>query len=251
LFNSQDPTIATMYAFPPFARAYWRAVEDAINGPLAAAQCNPVMDAKYRSLVANGVAWCDGSALTDPTGVTAHRLAAEYDTGAILGQRSIAIAPAWSAWALAKKLDRPSLALLREVAGAFARGTPPATRAQDESLATAAPEPDDEMLAIRWSWTQDRIVRRVRAASPWPGAFTELGGEELVLTRVAPVSDFPRALAAGEATVHGGRAIVRTGDGAVALLEGRTPEGEALGAAALASRVQRATGTMAKDNPLI
>ena len=69
LFNSEDPTIARMYAFPPFARAYWRAVQDAVNGPLAAANCNPVMDAKYKSLVANGVAWCDGQALTDPTAV--------------------------------------------------------------------------------------------------------------------------------------------------------------------------------------
>ena len=69
LFNSEDPTIATLYAFPPFARAYWRAVQDAVNGPLAAANCNPVMDAKYKSLTANGVAWCDGQALTGPAAV--------------------------------------------------------------------------------------------------------------------------------------------------------------------------------------
>jgi hypothetical protein len=67
LFNSEDPTISTMYAFPPIARAYWRTIQDAVNGPLVAANCNPVMDAKYASLLANGVAWCDGQALTDPT----------------------------------------------------------------------------------------------------------------------------------------------------------------------------------------
>ncbi|HEY5913637.1 MAG TPA: lamin tail domain-containing protein [Verrucomicrobiae bacterium] len=69
MFNAEDPTITTMYAHPPFLRAYWRAVERAVNGPLDAAQCNPLMDAKYRSLVANGVAWCDGQRLTDPTSV--------------------------------------------------------------------------------------------------------------------------------------------------------------------------------------
>ena len=63
LFNTDDPTIATMYAFPPIARAYWRAIQDAVNGPLVAANCNPVMDAKYASLLANGVQWCDGAAL--------------------------------------------------------------------------------------------------------------------------------------------------------------------------------------------
>jgi hypothetical protein len=67
LFNSEDPTISTMYAFPPIARAYWRTIQDAVNGPLLAANCNPVMDAKYASLLANGVVWCDGQALTDPT----------------------------------------------------------------------------------------------------------------------------------------------------------------------------------------
>jgi hypothetical protein len=69
LFNTDDPTISTMYAFPPIARAYWRAIQDAVNGPLSAENCNPVMDAKYASLRANGVAWCDGQALTDPSAV--------------------------------------------------------------------------------------------------------------------------------------------------------------------------------------
>ncbi len=55
------------------------------------------------------------------TGVTAHRIAGEYDTGAILAQRELGIDPAWSAWTLARKLDRPSLALLlRETARARA-----------------------------------------------------------------------------------------------------------------------------------
>ncbi|MBP8259618.1 MAG: lamin tail domain-containing protein [Verrucomicrobia bacterium] len=69
LFESEDPTISAMYAFPPFARAFWRAVEDAVHGPLDAANCNPLMDAKYRSLIANGIAWCDRQALTPPTAV--------------------------------------------------------------------------------------------------------------------------------------------------------------------------------------
>ncbi len=69
LFNAEDPTITRMYGFAPFARAYWRAVQNAVNGPMQAANCNPVMDAKYRSLVANHIAWCDGQALTDPSAV--------------------------------------------------------------------------------------------------------------------------------------------------------------------------------------
>jgi hypothetical protein len=69
LFNAEDPTITRMYGHPPFLRAYWRAVEDAVNGPLDPAICNPVMDAKYASLVNNGIRYCDGQALTPPNDV--------------------------------------------------------------------------------------------------------------------------------------------------------------------------------------
>jgi hypothetical protein len=69
LFNSEDPTISRMYAFPPFVRAYWRAVQNAVNGPLDPANCNPVIDAKSSSLFTNGIAWCDGKPLTEPSAV--------------------------------------------------------------------------------------------------------------------------------------------------------------------------------------
>jgi methionyl-tRNA formyltransferase len=158
------------------------------------------------------------------TGVTAHRLAEEYDTGAILGRRALPIDPSWSAWRLAKRLDRPSLALLRDVARAFASGHPPPDEAQDDAAATDAPAPDDDMLELDWTWPSDRIARRVRAASPWPGAFTYLGDEPVTITEVALAASYPRALAPGEAAVVGDRAIVRTGDGAVALVAGRGGE---------------------------
>ncbi len=69
LFNSEDPTITRMYGHPPFVRAYWRAVEEAINGPFDFAKFSPVMDAKYQSLVANGVRYCDGQLLVAPSAV--------------------------------------------------------------------------------------------------------------------------------------------------------------------------------------
>jgi len=83
------------------------------------------------------------------TGVTAHLLRAEYDTGEILRSRRLAIDPAWSAWTLAKKLDRPSLALLR----AIVKGSEEKERLvgvpQNEADVTLAPEPSKDDLAIR------------------------------------------------------------------------------------------------------
>lgn len=153
------------------------------------------------------------------TGVTAHVLEDEYDTGAILARRALRVDPRWNAWQLARALDRPSVALLRDV---VARRTSLRGEMQDESAATAAPEPSDEELAIRWSWPAERIERRVRAAAPWPGAWTEIGDAIVTLVRVAVTRDFPRALCPGEAAVRGdGVAVVRAGDLAVELLEGR------------------------------
>jgi hypothetical protein len=69
LFNSEDPTITRMYNHPPFRRAYFRAVKKAVDGPLRSVNCDPVMDAKYQSLLANGITRCDGQNLTGPGAV--------------------------------------------------------------------------------------------------------------------------------------------------------------------------------------
>jgi methionyl-tRNA formyltransferase len=159
------------------------------------------------------------------TGVTAHVLDDEYDTGAILGHRALAIDPSWNAWTLAKRLDRPSLALLRDTVRAHASGTPPAPMPQDETQATDAPQPTDDDLELRWSWSAERIARRVRAASPWPGAFTAIGDATVTVTRVRATTDYPRVLEPGEAAVRkDGVAIVRAADGAIELLAGRIDE---------------------------
>lgn len=172
------------------------------------------------------------------TGVTAHLLEERYDTGAMLGSIALGIDPTWSAWTLAKKLDRPSLALLRRVARAYARGEPPEPVAQDERHATQAPEPSDDELAIDWTKPAPVIERLVRAASPWPGATFTLADEPLALERVAVTRNFPRALEPGEAAVRqDGIAVVRAGEGAVELLRGRDGDDVVLDADALATRV--------------
>ncbi len=164
----------------------------------------------------------------ETTGVTAHELEDEYDTGAALASRALAIDPDWSAWTLAKRLDRPSLTLLREVVSAYARGTPPAPVAQDEARATLAPAPSDEDLELRWSDGAEVVVRKVRAAAPFPGAFTEIAGRAVVITRAHATDAFPRALLPGEAAVRAdGVAVVRARDGAVELLGGRGEDDDA------------------------
>jgi methionyl-tRNA formyltransferase len=162
----------------------------------------------------------------DVTGVTAHKIAADYDTGEVVAQRAIALNPEWNAWNLAKALDRPSISLLREVVKEASRtgvlvGTP-----QDPSLATLAPEPDEEQVEIRWNQPAERIARRIRALSPTPGALAWIGEQELFVTKARVETRVPKALVVGEAAIVDGIAVVRASDTGVALLAGVLDEEE-------------------------
>jgi methionyl-tRNA formyltransferase len=151
------------------------------------------------------------------TGVTCHRLAAEYDTGDILDRETVAIDPEIDSWRLARALDRPSLRVLRRVAARFAAGDPPPGLPQDEALATDAPLLGEDEQRIVWDAPTRAVLARIRALSPSPGAFTEIGGATVAVLRAAAEPAHACLERPGEAALIGGRPIVRTRDGAVRL----------------------------------
>ncbi len=55
LFSVDDPVLQRMVDHPPFRRAYWRALQDAADGPLQSVQVNALCDPRYAALQANGV----------------------------------------------------------------------------------------------------------------------------------------------------------------------------------------------------
>jgi methionyl-tRNA formyltransferase len=154
------------------------------------------------------------------TGVTAHRLDAEYDTGAMLGRARLPIDPSWDAWALARALDRPSLTLLRDLCRRWAAGESVREEPQRDADVTHAPAPDDALLELDWTQPASAIAHRVRAAAPYPGAWTFLGDEALVVTR-AVSAPAPKGLEPGEAAIVDGVVVVACADGGVALRAGR------------------------------
>lgn len=62
------------------------------------------------------------------------------------------------------------------------------------------------------------MLRHIRALAPAPGAWTEIEGALVVVTEARPASSYPAVLLPGEAVWDAGRALVRTGDGAVELV---------------------------------
>ena len=158
-------------------------------------------------------------------GVTVHRLGVEYDTGHMLGSRSIQVG-ARNAWQLARALDRPSLALMRETVAQFARGQAPADVRQDEQLATWAPEPSGDELKVDFGWATERVLRRIRALSPTPGVALEVEGVALFVTGAERAASFVAALLPGEAQLSDALTL-RTSDSAVTVTRAFFPETEA------------------------
>jgi hypothetical protein len=64
----EDPTVARMYAHPPFRRAFFRNIKRAVDA-MTPEKINPLMDAKYAALTSSGVTKSAGQALVAPTAV--------------------------------------------------------------------------------------------------------------------------------------------------------------------------------------
>jgi methionyl-tRNA formyltransferase len=165
------------------------------------------------------------------TGVTVHRLARDYDAGAILDQERMLVGER-DGWQLARALDRPSLAALRRTVARLSRGEPLAEYAQNDSEATWAPEPTGELLHADFRWQTERVLRRIRALSPVPGLAVEIEGQPLFITRAEATRHVILALEPGEAAVEDDPPLlsIRTGDGAIAVKNAVAGEGGQLSA---------------------
>jgi methionyl-tRNA formyltransferase len=169
------------------------------------------------------------------TGVSLHRLAADYDTGDVIAQRRLAIAPSWNAWHLAKALDALGLPLLVEAARQLAAGDPLSGWPQDEGASSAAPRPDDELTELHWREPVEALLRRVRALAPYPGASAWLDDEQVdVLAAERYPGNVPAALAPGDAVASAAGVVVRAGQGAMLLGKVRCADGELLRGPAIA-----------------
>jgi methionyl-tRNA formyltransferase len=160
------------------------------------------------------------------TGVSLHRLDDEYDTGAVIDTERVTIGDRDTAWRLAKRLDRPGLALMVRCARALSAGAELVGVAQDDTLATSAPLPDEQLLSIDWTRPADDIVRLVRAAAPYPGASAELGDELVeILEATAYARALPRVLEPRDAVWTPEGLVVRAGDRGVLVHTARDADG--------------------------
>jgi methionyl-tRNA formyltransferase len=115
------------------------------------------------------------------TGVTLHYMVAKPDAGDIVAQRRVPIDFEDTAFTLYGKLTEAAAALFAEALPLLAAGTAPRL-AQDHSQSSyyGGRKPADGHFD--WSWPAVRIYNLVRAVThPYPGAFTEFRGQELLV----------------------------------------------------------------------
>ena len=150
------------------------------------------------------------------TGVTTMQIDAGLDTGDILLQKEIPIAPKDRAETLAPRMAALGADLMVETLRGLQAGTLH-PRPQDHTKATLAPILKKEDGRINFHLSAQEILNRLRGFQPWPGAYTSFRGKNLHIWGAQPVQ---RALAENELVAEGGQLIVGCGSGtALELLE--------------------------------
>jgi methionyl-tRNA formyltransferase len=104
------------------------------------------------------------------TGVTIMKMAAGLDTGGILSQRSTPIGPDETGAGLHDRLAVLGAELLVATLPPYIAGAV-AARAQDEAGASYARKITKEDGRLDWSQSAQALRNRLRAFTPWPGAY--------------------------------------------------------------------------------
>lgn len=143
---------------------------------------------KYRG--AAPVQWAIAQGETT-TGVTTMRIDAGLDTGDILLQEELPIAPEDTAETIAPRLAAVGADLMVETLHGLMAGTIQA-RPQDHTQATLAPILKKEDGRIDFHRPATEIWNRLRGFQPWPGACTTFRGKNLQVWAAKPVkSELP------------------------------------------------------------
>lgn len=161
----------------------------------------------------------------EETGVTLMQMDEGLDTGDMLAKASIPIGPEDTAGSMHDKLAALGAELVREKLPLFFEGklTP---EKQDDARATLAPILKKEDGRLDFQMPADRLERRMRAFTPWPGAFTFLEPGAKGLLKIHRAKVHPGDAAARPGTViSSSPLLVAAGEGsALEILEAQ-PEG--------------------------
>jgi methionyl-tRNA formyltransferase len=140
---------------------------------------------KYRGAAPIQWAIANGDSVT---GNTTMRIDAGLDTGDILLQQELPIAPDDTSETLAPRLAAAGADLMIETLRGLQAGTIH-PRPQDSAQASLAPILKKEDGQLDFARTATEIYNRLRAFQPWPGAYTKFRGKNLQILKAKPTTD--------------------------------------------------------------
>jgi len=174
---------------------------------------------KYRGAAPIQWAVAFGEAVT---GVTTMCIDAGLDTGDILLQKEISIAPEDTAETLAPRMAAIGAELMVETLHGLKSGAIH-PEPQDDSKATLAPLLKKDDGRIDFHRPASEIVNRIRGFQPWPGSYTTFRGKNL---HIWSARQDVHHLMERELAVEGERLIVGCGSGTALELLELQPEGK-------------------------
>jgi methionyl-tRNA formyltransferase len=161
------------------------------------------------------------------TGVTLFEIVdATADSGAVVAQAVVEIGPDETAETLFTRLSQAHGDLIREYVPQLLAGTAPRLP-QDPSRASSWPKRSPADGIIDWETRAPYLYDWVRAQTrPYPGAFTYLGDEKVVVWRARPVELEAEAPAGTIVAAGAAGPVVACGEGGLLLEEVETDASE-------------------------
>lgn len=149
------------------------------------------------------------------TGVTIMKLDEGLDTGPIILQKALKIAPDDTYPQLEKKLAQiGSEALLEAIPGYVSGESQPVP--QDNSQATTCQQLTREDGQIDWQKSATEIYNQYRGMTPWPGVWTVWNDKRLKLLKIKPAQE---NLEVGQVGVKDDKMYIGCGEDAIEVFE--------------------------------
>ena len=153
----------------------------------------------------------------EETGISIMYMEKGLDTGDVILQKSLKLAPDETAGSLHDRLGELAGPVLLEAMEMIENGTADPVP-QDNSLSSYVSMLDKSMGELDFTKSSIELERLIRGLIPWPGAYTRIGGKILKIWR-AVIGDL-KDLKPGEIyTAIPGELYIGTGDGSLNILE--------------------------------